>query len=206
MQTPDWQDIWGQDGTNADQYFAQLEPEMDRIVRQRSKSVTDKIRRNMIFELWILLAIAIAGLIYLDVGTKTWWYLLVFLTAIYTWVIYTYGRVLRLFRTVETKPIREALQIKIQIYGGFIQRLKWVTNLILPLAAFSSMAFSLYQDWDQPTVQEVILYCLKKTWLIALLLIPLAWWVNTYYIHWLYGRYLEEMMELYENLDSLNEK
>ncbi|MEM6724079.1 MAG: hypothetical protein AAF598_08575 [Bacteroidota bacterium] len=207
MQTSDWQDIWGQDQPQAEQFFDRLEPEIDQIVRQGSKSVTDKIRRNMVIELWVTFGIAIAGLIYIDFGTQYWWYLLAILTGICFWVGYTYSRILRLFKTVEAQNIRASLQTKIRIYGGFVRRLKWVTNLFLPLAAFSCVIFSLYQDMEQSTLLEVILLGLKQSWLGALVIIPLLWWTNKYYIHWLYGRYLSEMKRLLNRLqrhDDLN--
>ena len=201
MEEFDLNTIWEGSDKEANDYYHQLEGQVMQMARQQSSNIIQRMKKNALVELiaGILLLIA---LFYNFAENPLIGYLLGGGVLVYVGTGFGIYRLLKKFRSINTKNVKESVAGYLQLFRKSYQRTKLLLYIVLPIGYTLGFLMGFLEaggDWSDMT----------RPWLLVIILLVSAivlsifiWFVTRKYMHWMYGQYIEELQGVYNNLSE----
>jgi hypothetical protein len=170
-----------------------LNIDVEKIAMRKSADLFMKIKKNIIVELIIAipLCISLPVLFYND-GILFLVSIVITSLALITWSI-IYSKYLYDFDKLNQVILLKSIEKKISILKRYVRQLNFYLIVFMPLGFL--VGIFLYHGKSEISVHKILKVCLV-TFPILLLFI----WFGKKYIYQLYGRYLEQLQEIYSQL------
>lgn len=203
MEEFDLNAIWKNSDKEASDYYHQLEGDVMQMARQRSSSIIQRMKQNALIEL-IAGIVLWLGLFYFFAENPLIGYLLGGGILLYLGTGYSVYRMLKKFRSINTKNVKESVAGYLQLFRKSSQRTKILLYIVMPLGYTLGFMMGFIEaggDWSDMASPWKLLLILGIS---AVVLGIIMWFVTRKYMHWMYGQYIEELQEVHDNL-SLEE-
>jgi hypothetical protein len=202
MKEFDWQHIWDQQSGQAEEFFAQIDPELEALSRQKSQGVTQRIIRNSSWELAITLLMAVSFPFMLPIGSLSFWIFTLGISAIALSSVWLYLRLHRQLRLVPQENVLTAVREKVRIIRTFIRHLHLFMYLLFPLSFLMGFVSGLLQDPAHQMDREFWGVVGVSLLVFLPLMFLMIWVFKKTYIHWLYGKHLQRLEEVLAGLEK----
>lgn len=201
MEEFDLNAMWKGSDKEASAYYNQLEGQVMQMARQRSSNIIQRMKKNALVELiaGVLLWI---GLFYFFAENPLIGYLLGGGILLYLGTGYGIYRMLKKFKSINTRNVKESVAGYLQLFRKSYQRTKILLYIVMPMGYTLGFLMGFLEaggDWSD----------MKKPWLLVIILLVsvvvlsvLIWFATRKYMHWMYGQYIEELQEVHDNLSK----
>lgn len=203
MELDELKNIW----KNRDTFQPKLESEILAMLKGKSSSIIDKLKRNLLFEL-IFTSAAFLVLLYYSFTLQTGalkWSFIAFLVLFSGYIIY-YIKQLNVFRHFRTSDenLRTNLENLVHDMDKYLRFYKMSYSLLYPIFLMLILLFVIMDrgmDGFLDSIMELkmILYLL---FLIGVFLASSLWFTN-WYLNKLYGNHVEKLKELLNDINEL---
>ncbi|NRB46271.1 MAG: hypothetical protein HRU41_01265 [Saprospiraceae bacterium] len=201
MEEFDLNAIWKNSDKEASDYYDQLEGEVMRMARQRSSNIIQRMKQNALIELIAGIALWI-GLFFFFAENPLIGYLLGGGILLYLGTGYSVYRMLKKFRSINTKNVKESVAGYLQLFRKSYQRTKILLYIVMPIGYTLGFMMGFIEaggDWSDMVQPWTLLIILGVS---AVVLGVIVWFVTRKYMHWMYGQYIEELQEVHDNLSA----
>ena len=201
MEEFDLNAIWKNSDKEASDYYDQLEGEVMRMARQRSSNIIQRMKQNALIELIAGIALWI-GLFFFFAENPLIGYLLGGGILLYLGTGYSVYRMLKKFRSINTKNVKESVAGYLQLFRKSYQRTKILLYIVMPIGYTLGFMMGFIEaggDWSDMVQPWTLLIILGVS---AVVLGVIVWFVTRKYMHWMYGKYIEELQEVHDNLSA----
>lgn len=201
MEEFDLNAIWEGSDKEARDYYHQLEGQVMQMARQQSSDIIQRMKKNALVELIAGIFLWI-GLLYFFAENPLIGYLLGSVVLLYLGTGYGIYKMLKKFKSINTKNVKESVAGYLQLFRKSYQRTKILLYVVMPVGYTLGFLMGFLEaggDWTD----------MKKPWLLVLILLisiiilsALIWFATRKYMHWMYGQYIEELQEVHDNLSK----
>ncbi|MEM7658315.1 MAG: hypothetical protein AAF399_19470 [Bacteroidota bacterium] len=202
MKEFDWQQVWEQQSGQAEEYFAQIDPELEAISRQRSQGVTQHIIRNSSWELGLTLLMSVSFPFLMPMGSMAFWVMTIGIAVIALVSVWLYLGLHRQLRMVPQADVLTAVREKIRIIRAFMRHLDLFMYIFFPVGFLVGFISGLLNNTDLPVSNEFWMIVGTSLLLFLPLMFALVWVFKKTYIHWLYGKHLQRLEEVLRGLEG----
>ncbi len=199
MEEFDLNAIWKNSDKEASDYYHQLEGEVMHMARQRSSSIIQRMKKNALIELIAGIALWL-GLFYFFAENPLIGYLLGGGILLYLGTGYGVYRMLKKFKSINTKNVKESVAGYLQLFRKSYQRTKILLYIVMPIGYTLGFMMGFIEaggDWSDMVNPWKLLIILGTSTVVLGVFI---WFITRKYMHWMYGQYIEELQEIYDNL------
>lgn len=201
MEEFDLNAIWKSSDKEASNYYHQLESQVMQMARQRSSSIIQRMKKNALIELIAGIAMW-AGLFYFFAKNPLIGYLLGAGVLLYLGTGYAIYRMLKRFRSINTKNVKESVAGYVQLFRKAYQRSKILLYIVLPIGYTLGFMMGYLEaggDWsDMASPLKLTIIILISVAIMAVFI----WFTTRKYMYWMYGQYIEELQEVYNKLSK----
>ncbi|MGK7395651.1 MAG: hypothetical protein ACNS62_13820 [Candidatus Cyclobacteriaceae bacterium M3_2C_046] len=202
MKESDLNQIWQQNQRSATDHYQKIAPEMENLMHSKPSGVLYKIFRNLKYEIILTIAMLILILLVTTPDDMLFWIIVVGGGMALAFYIKMYLNLRKAIREVNQHNLLASLIEYIQILSQYIKRLKIYTYFFTPLGYFLGASAVLLENINEKTQAEIIRDGITFLIVSIPVLIGLIYFTNKKYVKWLYGRHLEELRNIKEQLSK----
>jgi hypothetical protein len=201
MELEDLKSIWK---SNAPEFLPKNEQEIALMLKGKSLSIIEKIKRNVWLELIFTLAVSVVLLIYavsLKTGALKWTSIsLLLMCLVYTFYYIKKLTLLNRFSGVK-ENLRENISMLIENLTGYLKFYKNSYAILYPVYFFLGLLFGAL---ERGTVKYIAFLSRPSTIIYLLLMAALFFFISTWFASWylkkLYGNHLDKLKNLLREL------
>jgi purine-cytosine permease-like protein len=206
MELDDLKNTWKQVTEAENLQYEVSVTELNRIIKQRSSSLTEKMLRSFYGEIGIL----VLGILAMGISPFPWYFRLSMVSTFALLLIpflkpfARFYHVLRNFSQLPVEDLHRTLHRQVEMLRQYLHWYRRMNLILTPIAGFGVIWGLLYVYWLEQLITKLSSTILWVTFGLsvsyALLCIPFVNW----YINKLYGHYLEKLSACLEELEEKN--
>lgn len=202
MSELDLNSIWNSDRDEANSHYQSLS-DVEKMAKQKSENILNKIRRTILVE--SIISTVIVGAMAVVFYLMDIWVFAVFMVFIIPVSILSY----RLYRNyarnlndVNQLKVTESISAYVRLTKKYLNKVKFYIYYVLPIGYITGLAVGTLSNSDIEATREII----ERLGLGLAIGVPLVgfmiWFFNRKYIKWLYGKHYKALKEVLENLEK----
>jgi len=199
MKEFDINDAWKNSDKQAEEYYSQIKSEVMELAQKKSESILDKLKRTIIWE-WVATFITFLVVLILFRESPNFWIGVISCAVLLAVTAIPYYKLWIDLKNTPTQNMVTCLQSYIKILDGFIQKVKLLFWLMLPIGFFIGLYLHM-EPGATFDISKIEWGKLAITVVFAAVFIALVLWSSIkFYMPKLYGNPKREFQEILKSL------
>jgi hypothetical protein len=207
MELDNLKTIWKDVGTTATNTSAK---ELEQLLGKRSKSPIAKLKRNLFWELMVVVVMYTATMLYYFIVNEPGMFylglLMLLIGGFYLWFYVSKRRLLVKMECV-TCEVKSNLSTQLVTLEKYVKLYLWVGTLMIPVILFLVLLIMLYLGPDNSKFLaqmggKIVYVFLVWIVLSCIVTIP-VFFLNKWYVHKLYGQHVKKLKAIVNEMNEL---